>query len=247
VNIEVAFVPTLLTDASTKVCLVIDVLRATSTIVTMFDRGVSEVVVCATLEEARRLAKAEPGRYLLCGEEAGLTPDGFDYGNSPSEFATFDLRGRRAILATTNGTAALARAADGPAVFVASLLNVSAAAAAAIHEAEDGGHNVSIVCAGRDYGRYFGLEDTFCAGALVERMLSGCPRRPHLWNDATAALRLYRSYRGSALAALNEADHARSLIDVGLGHDIEFCARTDVSPLVPRLARDDTGRLVIAR
>jgi 2-phosphosulfolactate phosphatase len=213
----------------------------------MFDRGVSEVVVCATVEEARRIAAAEPDRYLLCGEEGGLPPDGFDYGNSPSEFATIDLHGRRAILATSNGTAALTRAADGAAVFVASLLNVSAAAAAAVREAEDGGHHVSVVCAGRDYGRYFGMEDSFCAGALVERMLSSCSQRPRLWNDATAALRLYRSYRGSALAALNEADHARSLIDVGLGHDIEFCARMDVSTLVPRLARDDAGRLVIRR
>lgn len=244
-NIEVALTPALLTDASSKVCLVIDILRATSTIVTMFDRGISEVVVCATLDEARRIASAEPDRYLLCGEEGSLPPDGFDYGNSPSEFAALDLRGRRAILATSNGTAALARAADAPAVLVASLLNLSAAAESAVQEAEGGGHDVSIICAGRNHGRYLGLEDSFCAGALVDRMLPGCSQRPHLWNDAIVTLRLYRSYRGSALAALNEADHSRTLIDVGLAHDIEFCARTDVSTLVPRLARDDTGRLVI--
>jgi 2-phosphosulfolactate phosphatase len=245
VNIEVAFVPVLLTDASTKVCLVIDVLRASSTIVTMLDRGASEVLVCPTVEDARRLARAQPGRYLLCGEVNGLPPEGFDYGNSPSEFSTLDLSGRRLILATTNGTAALAAAADAPAVLVGSLLNLSAAAEAALREARSRGLDIAIVCAGRDHGRYFGMEDSFCAGALVERILAVSSDRPHLWNDALAARRLYRSYRRSPLAALNQADHSRSLLDIGLGHDVEFCAQIDISRRTPRLYRDRDGRLVL--
>ena len=244
-NIEVAFVPALLTDASTKVCLVVDLLRASSTIVTLLDRGASEVLVCATVEEARRLARARPGRYLLCGEVGSLPPDDFDYGNSPSEFSTLDLRGRRIILATTNGTAALAAAADAPAVLVGSLLNLSTAAEAALREARPRALDITIVCAGRNHGRYFSMEDTFCAGAIVERMLAISSKRPHLWNDALAARRLYRSYRRSPLAALNEADHRRSLIDVGLGHDIEFCARVDTSRQAPRLYRDQEGCLVL--
>lgn len=244
-NIEVAFVPALLTYAPTKVCLVIDVLRASSSIVAMLDQGASEVLVCATVDEARRLARARPGRYLLCGEIGSLPPDDFDYGNSPSEFSTLDLRGRRIILATTNGTAALAAAADAPAVLVAALLNLSAAAEAALHEARSRGLDITIVCSGRNHGRYFGMEDTFCAGALVERMLAISSKRPHLWNDALAARRLYRSYRRSPLAALTEADHRRSLLDVGLGHDVDFCAQIDISRRVPRLYRDQEDHLVL--
>ncbi len=244
-NIEVALVPALLTDPSTKICLVVDLLRASSTIVTMLDRGASEVLVCPTIDDARRLASARPGRYLLCGEVGSLPPLGFDYGNSPTEFSTLDLRGRRLILATTNGTAALAAAADAPAVLVASLLNLSAAAEAALREARPRQLDIAVVCAGRGFGRYFGMEDAFCAGALVERMLAVSSERPRLWNDAIAARRLYRSYRRSPLAALNDADHTRSLLDVGLGHDIDFCAQVDVSRLVPRLYRDPDGRLVL--
>lgn len=244
-NIEVAFVPALLAHASTKVCAVVDVLRASSTIVTMLDRGASEVLVCATVDEARRLARARPGRYLLCGEVGSLPPEDFDYGNSPSEFSTLDLRDRRIILATTNGTVALAAAADAPAVLVGSLLNLSAAAEATLREARSRRLDITIVCAGRGHGRYFSMEDTFCAGALVERMLTVSPQRPHLWNDALAARRLYRSYRRSPLAALNDADHRRSLLEVGLGHDVEFCAQIDISRRVPRLYHDQEGHLLL--
>jgi len=244
--------PRLASDVEAKVCVVIDALRATSTLVVLIERGVREVVVCGTLAEARRVARRTC--YLLCGEVNSLPPPDFDYGNSPTEFAALDLSGRSAVLFTSNGTRALRRVADAQTVLAGALLNCRAAADAALAEAAQTGgrlaagadRDIAIVCAGRGHGRYFSLEDAYAAGALVDSLLAQARPaglRPRLWNDALAALRLYRSYRGRALACFRQADHGRSLIDLGLGHDLEFCARTDVSTAVPRLRRGEDGLL----
>lgn len=243
-HVEVTFVPSLASDVEAKVCVVIDALRATSTLVVLAERGVGEVLVCGTLAEARRTARRTG--YLLCGEVDSTPPPDFDYGNSPTEFAALDLRGRSAVFYTTNGTRALRQVADAQAVLVGALLNRRAAAEAALAEAAAADRDIAIVCAGRGKGRYFSLEDTFAAGALVESLLAQARAgglRPRLWNDALASLRLYRSYRGRALTCFRQADHARVLLDLGLGHDLEFCARTDVSTAVPRLRRGE-GRLL---
>jgi 2-phosphosulfolactate phosphatase len=252
-RIEVTFVPRLASDVEAKVCVVIDVLRATSTLVVLIEKGVREVVVCGTLAEARRIAHRTG--YLLCGEVNSLPPPDFDYGNSPTEFAALDLGGRSAVLFTSNGTRALRRVAGARSVLAGALLNRRAAAGAALAEATQtrvaGGRpaagadrGIAIVCAGRGHGHYFSLEDAYAAGALVDSLLAqarAAGLRPRLWNDALAALRLYRSYRGRALACFRQADHGRSLIDLGLGHDLEFCARTDISAAVPRLRHGEDG------
>jgi len=251
-RVEVTFVPRLASDVEAKVCVVIDALRATSTLVVLIERGVREVVVCGTLAEARRVARRTG--YLLCGEVNSLPPPDFDYGNSPTEFAALDLSGRSAVLFTSNGTRALRQVADAQTILAAALLNCRAAAGVALAEAAQTGgrlaagadRGIAIVCAGRGHGHYFSLEDTYAAGALVDSLLAqarAAGLRPRLWNDALAALRLYRSYRGRALACFRQADHGRSLIDLGLGHDLEFCARTDVSTAVPRLRRGEDGLL----
>ncbi len=241
-RVEVAFTPALLVDASSKVCIVVDVLRATSTLVTMFGRGLAEALVAETVDEARRLAAERPD-YLLCGEQGGLPPAGFHYGNSPSEFDRLDLTKRRAILATTNGTPALARAADCPLVLVGALLNVQAVVEVALREAAAAGRDVVILCAGHNRARSFSLEDAFCAGAMVEVMLSREGARPEPRSDALASRRLYRSYRGSARAAFLEADHGAALIGLGLGHDLDFCAQRDRFAVVPRLEHSERETL----
>ena len=243
-RVEVTFLPRLASNVEAKVCVVIDALRATSTLVVLIERGVREVLVCGTQAEARRIARRTG--FFLCGEVDSLPPPDFDYGNSPTEFAALDLAGRSAVLYTTNGTRALRQVAGAPAVLVGALLNRRAAAGVALAEADGHSRDIAVVCAGRGSGRYFSLEDTFVAGALVDSLLAqarGAGLRPRLWNDALAALRLYRSYRGRAMACFRQADHARSLLDLGLGRDLEFCARADVSTAVPRLRRGEDGLL----
>lgn len=246
-RIEVAFTPALLAEPQGKVCLVVDLLRMTSSAVTMFARGLAEALVAGTIEEARRL-RSERGGYLLCGEEGGNPPQDFDYGNSPSELGGLDLAGRRAVLATTNGTPALERAAECPVVLLASLLNVTAAATAALEEATAGELDVAVLCAGNGRGLRFSLEDAFCAGALVDAMATREGAETTLWSSAAAARRLYRSYRGSARAMFEESDHAAGLRRLGFGADLAFCAQRDVCEVVPALERTREGLLrIVAR
>jgi len=246
-RIEVAFTPVLLTEPEGKVCLAVDLLRLSSSAATLFARGLAEALVAGTIEEARRLA-AERSGYLLCGEEGGKPPAGFDYGNSPSEFDGLDLAGRGAVLATTNGTPALERAAGCPVVLLASLLNLSAAVSAALEEATAGEFAVAVLCAGNGRGRRFSLEDAFCAGALVDALASREGVEVSLWSSAAAAQRIYRSYRGSARAMFRESDHAAGLAKLGFGADLTFCARRDVFDVVPTLERTPEGLLrIVAR
>lgn len=229
-RLEVAFTPALLREPERKVCVVIDVLRMTSSAVAMFGRGLAELLVVAGVAQARRLAGPRR-RALLCGEAGGLPPKGFDYGNSPSEFARLDLAGRRAILATTNGSPALVRAATAPAVLLGALLNATAVARAALAAA--GEYEIALVCAG-NAGR-FALEDAFCAGAIAEAIIRQASAvQPS--GSALAARRLYRSYRGSARAAFWEAEVGRGLARLGFGDDLALCARHDRIAVVPGVA-----------
>jgi len=193
------------------------------------------------------MAAAKPGRYLLCGEAFGLAPRGFDYGNSPSEFAEIDVRGRRIILSTTNGTKALRWLAASPVVRVGALLNATAAVATLLDEARSRGLDAAIVCSGLEAGNAFSLENAFVAGALVENAVEQSRQKKGsdlaLSDASMAACRLYQSYQGDALACFREAEHGRSLIAIGLGRDLEFCAQVDRYDAVPRLRSDASGRL----
>ncbi len=207
----------------------------------MFARGLAAALVVRTPAEARRAGQGHRS-LLLCGEVGGLPPRGFDYGNSPAEFDKLDLSGRRAVLATTNGTRALARAAASRAVLAGSLLNLGAAAAEGLRLAARNRLDIRILCAGEDRGRRFGLEDAFAAGAFVE-CLAAMGRALQPTDAALAARRLYQSYRGRALAALREAQHGRALEGIGLGSDVTFCAQVDRYTVVPRLHRSRDGSL----
>jgi 2-phosphosulfolactate phosphatase len=247
VKLEVALVPALLADLSGQVCIVVDVLRASSTIVTMLERGAQEVLLAPTIEEARGLHEELPG-YLLCGEEGGLPPPGFDYGNSPSELSALDLNGQQAILCTSNGTRAIVAAAGAPLVLVGCLLNATAVASAARREAAARGLAIAVVCAGEEGGSAFAAEDALGAGAIVDAIVDPGRRSPtalELTDETQAALEQYRAQRGREEAALQETAHGRDLLALGLGQDLAFCAQRDRFAATPRLERGEKGRLVL--
>jgi 2-phosphosulfolactate phosphatase len=239
VRIDVALLPALLDRVAGSVCVVVDALRATSTIVTLLARGAEEVAVAATVEEARALRAGPMRDRLLCGEVGGLPPEGFDYGNSPAEFSGLDLRGRRVLLATSNGTRALIRAAEAPVVFAGSLLNAGATARAATAAARRQGLDIVFLCAGTELGRAFSLEDAGVCGALVEAVVRdglglGGREEARLTDGAAAAYRVWRSYPGARLL-FGEASHGQALARLGLAADLDFCARRDLYDVVPRL------------
>lgn len=243
-RIDVTFTPALLPRAEGDVCIVIDALRATSTLATMFASGLRAVLVVGSLAEARREAAKRRG-WLLCGEKRSLPPRGFDYGNSPIEFSRLDLRGQSAVFTTTNGTRALMRAAGCHAVFAGSMLNLSAVARAAEREVARNRAGLLIQCAGDFGGRAFDLEDAFCAGAIVD-LLARERQTVEVNDEAQAALRLYQSYDGSAIDAFRQGHHGIGLTRVGLGEDVDFCAQRDVYRVVPKLARTRAGLLLRA-
>jgi 2-phosphosulfolactate phosphatase len=245
-KLDVAFLPSLFRKPDRYVCVVVDVLRASSSLVVLLERGVEEVLLSPTIGEARRLARDRP-QHLLCGERGGLPPRGFHYGNSPAEFAGLELAGRRAILCTSNGTRALTRAAAAPLVLVGALLNATAAGRAGAEAAATRELDVAIVCSGDEGGTAFSLEDALGAGAIVDAILGLGAARLELSDAALAALTLYRAHQGQEQAALRASCHARDLEALGLGEDLSFCAQRDTFATVPRLQRDDDGRLVVRR
>jgi 2-phosphosulfolactate phosphatase len=218
VHVHVAFTPE--ETAAAPVGIVVDVIRASSTIAQALAAGYERILCCAEIEEARTL-RAELPDSVVGGERNAMRIEGFDVGASPREF--LEVRAATLILSTTNGTRAiLAAAAQCDEVLIGSLLNLGAVAAAAGARGED----VAILCAG--FKGTFALDDAYCAGRIVQQL--GGQR-----TDAAIAAELVAGAFPDAASGLN----ARTYGPPGLEDDIAFCAREDVLDVVPRLA----GRL----
>ncbi len=220
-RVHVAFTPGEQTPA--PVGIVVDVLRATSTMTQALAAGYRRVLCCAEIDEARALAETE-GPAKLAGERRLEHIEGFDFGNSPSEVAG-QPAAETLILSTTNGTRLLVDAAARfDRVYVGSLLNLDAVARAARESGED----VAVLCAGV-LGQLT-LDDAYCAGRIVEA-LGGEPA-----DSATVAIRLAQSF-ASALEGLGSSWSAANLRRHGLEADIEWCARESVLDVVPHFVR----------
>ena len=218
-HVHVAFTPDELAAAPTGV--VIDVIRATSTICQALATGYERVLCAAEVEDARALAAA--GGVTLGGERLGVRIEGFDLGNSPREYLT--VRTPTLAMSTTNGTRAIVTAAERcERVLIASLLNLDAV----IEAARDHGDDVAIFCAGVKGS--FALDDSYVAGRIAG--LLGDDRS----DAAEAAVRLAASYV-AAEEVLRASRSGRNLINQGpeLESDISYCARESVLDVVPRL------------
>lgn len=222
--IDVALTPSALRVTSTAV--VIDALRATSTIAQALAGGYRRVLCCA--DRARAAELRAPGR-VLAGELAGVRPAGFDLGNSPREMTI--PRGDELILATTNGTRAIVEAAAmADEVVLAALVNLAAVTATLPAE-------LLIVCAGAD-GQP-SIEDTYVAGSIARRLLGRRTDAALLAETAVAA-------SASALHAFAAGRAARRLERAGLGMDVPWCARSSVLDVVPRVVAVEDGVAVVA-
>jgi 2-phosphosulfolactate phosphatase len=232
-RVSVALVKSLIDAQPSDVCIAIDVLRATTTLAVLFARGCRGVWLAADVDAARAVGQAT-GR-LICGEQGGLPPPGFDHGNSPVEFSRLDLTGREVLFATTNGTGTLRACAAGRHAFAGAFVNLTATVQTALRSLEalgDEAGRLLIACAGtRDR---FGIEDAACAGLMLQRVLRDDPNA-ELDDAAQAVRRLYQSY-GSPLDAVQESHHARDLHALGLGEDVLFCAQLDLTGVVPELS-----------
>lgn len=222
---------------------VIDVLRATTTILAALQNGAERVVPVATPEDAFAW-RSRSVDVVLGGERGAVRIDGFDLGNSPLEYTATVVAGKTVVLTTTNGTQAFRRvqpaaldagqstaeAGQAPVVYAACLRNAAAVAAALEEEGRRTGRGVLLVCSGTD-GR-FSMEDAYGAAVIlahVERLT-----RVRRGDGAEVAARI-----GAAVPdpyqELARSFHGRRLLNMGLLADVRFCAETDVSADVPRL------------
>lgn len=216
-------------DTAERVVAVIDVLRATSSIVEAIGAGAKAIYPVGSIEEALRLANTlGRDQVLLCGERKCLPIEGFDLGNSPAEFTAERVGGRTLVMSTTNGTTAMALGAGASRVLIAAPLNLSAV----VEELARSEGEPVLVCSGRE--RHFGLEDAVFAGEVASRLMAARPGEWELNDGARAALALSERFQlDEALFASTVA--GRNLAAAGLAEDLAFCAQIDRLAVVPVL------------
>lgn len=223
------------------VYIVIDVVRATTTLTVLFDSHIERVFAANTLEQAQQAAQRYPSR-LLAGERHALPLPGFNYGNSPAQFADLDLTGRELILTTTNGTRAFHACPAQSVRLAGCFYNAHAVTAHALALARKRGSNVNIICAAES--NYFALDDATCAGYLAMELRRQQPDIT-ISDDVYAGIALYTMYAPPKLADV--ANSARSIRNAGLERDLEYCMNIDGSSAIPMVVgvEEETGLLIL--
>jgi 2-phosphosulfolactate phosphatase len=225
-------------SAAGRSAVVIDIIRASTTITMALHHGCAGIVPARTLREARAVALTLGDGVLLAGERAAAKIAGAHLGNSPGEYERERIEGKTIVLTTTNGTRAL-RAIDGARdVIACAFLNVSATA----RWLRRAGLDVLIVCAGRN--GHFCLEDAVGGGMLIDRLSRSSDRPLELSDAARAAHLLYAANQGNLLEMLRGCEWGRGITRKGFGADLEICAQVDLTDVVP-VVRE--GRLVAER
>lgn len=210
-----------------KTTVVIDVLRATSTMVYALMNGAREIVPVGTLEYAMKASSTMfGGQILIAGERNTKKIDGFNLGNSPLEFNRQAVSGKGIVLYTTNGTKAIAKAKYSKDIFILSFLNLNAVAGHLLSLNE----NIDILCAGRN-GR-LSLEDTVCAGKLIQ-LISASGTEVELDDSAVTAVALAKSQGKNLKKMMLGSDHGKILIENGFADDIALCAKLNITDIIP--------------
>lgn len=215
-------------DVRGRTVVVIDVLRACSTIATALKHGARAIVPVLDMAQASRIAaNLDPNIYRLGGERGGEKIEGYHLGNSPLEYTRKQVEGRDVILNTTNGTKALMRARDARHLVAGSLLN----AGRVVDFIKQTGTDVTIVCAGR-HDR-IALEDTVCAGLMLDRLWSDTEEPTFVSDAANTAYTLYKHDRPHVSKRLRRGNSVQLLIDMGYAQDVEYCFQVDALPVLP--------------
>ena len=216
-------------DVCGKTAVVIDSLRATSSIVTAFENGCKEMIPVVELDEALTVAR-RLGRenVLLCGERGGQHIKGFDLSNSPLEYKREAVCSKTLVMTTTNGTRAINAAAGADKVLISAFINAGETAKRLLEAGDD----VVIICAGSN-GK-FSMEDVLAAGAIISRLqklaaLSLC-------DLSIAAQTLYENFADNLHAPMLNVGHYKHLQALGFQHDLDYCMRCDTAAVVPVFA-----------
>jgi 2-phosphosulfolactate phosphatase len=231
-RIDVFLVPGQFTSAygSGRVVVVIDVLRASTSVAAALANGARNVVPLESAEDVIKRAKSfDRSEVLLAGERKMHVIPGFDIGNSPADFGPQAVDGKTVLLTTTNGTQAVLAVQGARDVVIASYVNFTAVLTL-LRTAVRGDTDIAILCAGRD--RQFALEDAACAGRFV-RLLSRGSAAVELNDGASAAVLIEKRYSGRLDRVFADAEHGRALVEAGYAQDLVECARLDAYPVIP--------------
>lgn len=218
--------------------VVIDVVRATTTIIEALANGARAIFPTESTEDAVRLAQSL-GREdsILCGERKGEKVEGFDLGNSPAEFTREVVEDKKLVMSMTNGTRALTIAQEGERVLPCALTNLGAVAAELASV-----ERISVICAGREDS--FSLDDALCVGHLIQRILDARDEgdeEPEL-NDASRAARALAQARKPTKRVLSLAAGGRAVIEIGLEEDLAICADVDRHDIVVEMSDQQITR-----
>lgn len=222
------------TNFVNKLAIIIDVLRATSTMVTALANGCKAIIPVLTPEEAQKKCLLFP-EALLGGERQAQRLEGFDFGNSPFDYVPEKVGGKRVIMTTTNGTRAIMACKDAPYICMASFLNLQSIVQA-VQQKFSGNTELEglvILCAGTN--DRFDLPDTLCAGMLIDTLGPGC-----VLNDLGIAARmLYKSNENFLTETILDTNHGQRLISLGFEDDVIYCTTSNILPIIPVLIEDE--------
>ena len=223
---------------SGKSTVIIDVLRATSTIVNALNNGAKEIIPVASVEFAVKVSGGMFGGLTLLGGERNTKKiEGFALGNSPLEYSSRLVKGKSIILYTTNGTKAVVKAKFAKNLYICSFLNLSAVAEYITRTDTD----FEILCAGRNNS--FSLEDTVCAGKLISEILKIKPGLD-LSDTAKASIALNKTFGKNLNKMLSETEHGKLLLENGFEDDIKFCSKLNTTNAIPYFAGNVVKLLV---
>ncbi len=218
-----------------KNVVVVDLLRATSTIITALANGAKSIIPTSSVEEAVKIAKNfEKSTFLLCGEKNTRIIEGFDLGNSPLDFTEEKVKDKKMILVTTNGTKVFNLLKHSLNVLIYSTLNLSAVKEKMIEIGEEW----IVVCAGRN--GFYDESDTIAAGLLISKLKEN-KTELHLNDAGRTSLIIYEKYKRNLKNFLKKTDHGRILIDNGFEADINFISQIDKFNIIAAFANNNIG------
>jgi 2-phosphosulfolactate phosphatase len=216
-----------------KNIVVIDVLRASTTMTVALNNGAREIIPVASIESAVKISGSLFGEVTLRGgERNGKMIEGFNLGNSPLEYTETAVKGKSIIYCTTNGSVAMSKSRYAKILVVASFVNISTVVDFMKAENKD----FLIICAGRlnNLG-HFSMEDSVCAGLIIQKLSKIEGLELELTDAAQAALALQKAFGKSILKLLKSTEHGKLLMEIGFGDDLKVCAMLDSVPVLPML------------
>ncbi|NLI40140.1 MAG: 2-phosphosulfolactate phosphatase [Caldisericales bacterium] len=224
------------------IVVVVDVLRATSNVVTMFDRGATRVLLYENEEEARSQKLYYPN-MAIAGERNCEKIKGFEMGNSPSETLSAKIKGREVALTTTNGTKAMIQACESETVLVGSIINMTAVCEEIARLVRQTGKDIAMLCSGVDGNPV--IDDLYAAGAIINKSIMTGKIRGFDLDDASRVAKMVHGGFSRPLDALLASESGRNLTALGFSSDIALCAKQDLMNFVPKVKKDDHSYYVV--